>query len=106
VEAFVQDFGKHEISEAYKRRRTGMKASSQHSALSVVTFLNLLGKSAIDLVDNLGAATIFFSKTFLMIFRPKQLPEIIEQSFQVQGKSLNGRATVEPQSERSWQPPV
>ena len=28
----------------------------------MVTFFNFLGKSAIDLVNNLGAATIFFSK--------------------------------------------
>jgi len=39
-----------------------MKASSQDSTLSVIAFFNFLGKSAIDLVSNFGAAAIFFSK--------------------------------------------
>ena len=46
-----------------------------------------LGKAGIDLVNNLGAATIFFSKAFLMIFRSKQLPEIIQQVYHIGARS-------------------
>ena len=66
-----------------------MKVSSQDSTLSVIAFFNFLGKSAIDLINNLGAATIFFSKSFVMIFRPKQLPEIIQQVYHIGAKSSN-----------------
>jgi phospholipid/cholesterol/gamma-HCH transport system permease protein len=60
-----------------------MKVSSPDGALSVVNFFNFLGKSAIDLANNLGAATIFFSKSVVMIFRPKQLPEIVQQVYYI-----------------------
>jgi len=39
------------------------------------------------MVDNLGAATIFFCKAFFMIFRPKQAQEIIHQIFYIGAKS-------------------
>ena len=52
-----------------------------------VTLFNSPGKSVIDLVNNLGAATIFFSKSFVMIFRPKQLPEIIQQVYDIGARS-------------------
>ncbi len=64
-----------------------MNTISQNSALSVVTFFNFLGRSAIDLINNLGAATIFFSKSFVAIFRPRQLPEIIEQVYHIGARS-------------------
>jgi hypothetical protein len=60
-----------------------MKVRSRGTAASFIAFFNLLGKSAIDLANNLGAATIFFSKSFVMIFRPKQLPEIIQQVYHI-----------------------
>lgn len=39
------------------------------------------------MVDNLGAATIFFCKAFFMIFRPKQAQEIVHQIFYIGAKS-------------------
>jgi phospholipid/cholesterol/gamma-HCH transport system permease protein len=66
-----------------------MNARSQHSGLPIIAFLNLLEKSAIDLVNNLGAATIFFSKSFVMIFRRRQLPEIIQQVYHIATTSSN-----------------
>jgi hypothetical protein len=55
----------------------------------MVTLFNSLGKSVIDVVNNLGSATIFFSKSFVMIFRPKQLPEIIQQVYHIGARSSN-----------------
>ena len=41
------------------------------------------------LVNNLGAMAIFFSRSFLLIFRPKQVPEIIQQVFYIGARSSN-----------------
>ncbi|HSB52493.1 MAG TPA: ABC transporter permease [Dissulfurispiraceae bacterium] len=57
--------------------------------ISLGALFNTLGKSTIALVDNLGAATVFFVKGFLMIFRRKQFPEIIQQVFHVGAASSN-----------------
>jgi len=43
----------------------------------------------IDLVDNLGAATLFFGQAFLLIFRPKQFPEIVQQIYHIGARSSN-----------------
>jgi len=37
-----------------------------------VNLFNYLGKKTIAIINNLGAAAIFFSKAFVLIFRPKQ----------------------------------
>jgi phospholipid/cholesterol/gamma-HCH transport system permease protein len=42
-----------------------------------------------SLVNNLGAAAIFFFRAFGMIFRPKQLPEIIKEMFHIGARSSN-----------------
>jgi phospholipid/cholesterol/gamma-HCH transport system permease protein len=47
-----------------------------------------LGRKAIGWVDNLGAATIFLAKAVLMIFRPKQIPGIIQQVYYIGAKSI------------------
>jgi phospholipid/cholesterol/gamma-HCH transport system permease protein len=65
----------------------GINTTSQGSRLPFVAFFNSLGKSVINLVNNLGAATIFFSKSFALIFRPKQLPEIIQQVYYIGARS-------------------
>jgi phospholipid/cholesterol/gamma-HCH transport system permease protein len=65
----------------------GINTRSQSSGLPFIDFFNSLGKSVIHLVNNLGAATIFFSKSFAMIFRPKQLPEIIQQVYYIGARS-------------------
>jgi phospholipid/cholesterol/gamma-HCH transport system permease protein len=46
-----------------------------------------LGRSAMDLIDNLGAATLFFGKAFLLIFRSKQFPEIVQQVYHIGARS-------------------
>jgi phospholipid/cholesterol/gamma-HCH transport system permease protein len=42
-----------------------------------------------DLVNNLGAATLFFSKAFVRIFRPKQFPEIVLQIYHIGARSTS-----------------
>jgi phospholipid/cholesterol/gamma-HCH transport system permease protein len=65
----------------------GTNTRSQGFGLSLITFFNFLGRSVIDLVNDLGAATIFFGKSFVMIFRSKQLPEIIQQVYYIGARS-------------------
>jgi phospholipid/cholesterol/gamma-HCH transport system permease protein len=60
-----------------------MKTSFQNSAQPMVTFFNFLGRPVINLVNHLGAAAIFFSRSLVMIFRPKQLPEIVQQVYHI-----------------------
>jgi phospholipid/cholesterol/gamma-HCH transport system permease protein len=67
----------------------GMNARYQDSALPMVTFFNILGKAAIDLVNNLGAGTIFFSRSFVAIFRPRQVREIIQHVYHIGARSSN-----------------
>jgi len=42
-----------------------------------------------DLVNNLGAATLFFSKAFVRIFRPKQFREIVLQVYHIGARSTS-----------------
>jgi len=64
-----------------------MKMNPPANSLSFIVFFNSLGKSTIGFVSNLGAATLFFAKSFVMIFRPKQLPEIIQQVYHIGARS-------------------
>jgi phospholipid/cholesterol/gamma-HCH transport system permease protein len=47
----------------------------------------VLGRTAISWVNNLGASTVFFYLAFLRIFRPKQLPKIVEQIYYIGARS-------------------
>jgi phospholipid/cholesterol/gamma-HCH transport system permease protein len=66
-----------------------MEKRFRPSAISFIAFFIFFGKLAIDLVNNLGAAAIFFSKAFLMIFRSKQFPEIVQQVYHIGARSSN-----------------
>ena len=52
-------------------------------------FFHYLGKKTMNVVNNLGAAAIFFTLAFLKIFRRKQLREIIQQVYYIGAKSSN-----------------
>ena len=52
-------------------------------------FFNAVGKGALSVVNNLGAAAIFFTRAFVMIFRAKQVPAIVQQVFYIGAKSSN-----------------
>jgi phospholipid/cholesterol/gamma-HCH transport system permease protein len=47
----------------------------------------VLGRTAISWVNHLGASTVFFYLAFLKIFRPKQLPKIVEQIYYIGARS-------------------
>jgi hypothetical protein len=47
-----------------------------------------VGRKAVDLVNNLGAASIFLAKAFLMIFRARQIPGIIQQVYYIGARSV------------------
>lgn len=55
----------------------------------MIPFINLIGQSAISWVNNLGAATIFLLRSFLMIFHPKQFREIIQQVLIIGARTVN-----------------
>lgn len=46
------------------------------------------GRKVISWVDHMGAATIFLAKACVMIFRPKQIPGIIQQIYYIGAKSI------------------
>lgn len=52
-------------------------------------FFHYIGKRTINVVNNLGAAAVFFALAFVKIFRRKQFPEIVQQVFYIGAKSTN-----------------
>jgi phospholipid/cholesterol/gamma-HCH transport system permease protein len=48
----------------------------------------LAGRKVITWIDNLGASTIFLSRAFVKIFRPKQFYKIIEQLYYIGSGSI------------------
>jgi phospholipid/cholesterol/gamma-HCH transport system permease protein len=48
----------------------------------------LTGRKVITWIDNLGASTIFLSRAFLKIFRPKQFFKIVEQLYYIGSGSV------------------
>ena len=46
-----------------------------------------LGGKAVGWVNNLGGAAIFLLKAFFMIFRPRQIPAIVQQVYYIGAKS-------------------
>ena len=52
-------------------------------------FFHYIGKKTMNVINNLGAAAIFFTLAFLKIFRRKQLREIIQQVYYIGAKSSN-----------------
>jgi phospholipid/cholesterol/gamma-HCH transport system permease protein len=56
---------------------------------SLLPFFHPFGKRTMNMINNLGAAAIFFGLAFLRIFRPKQFREIMQQVFYIGAKSSN-----------------
>jgi phospholipid/cholesterol/gamma-HCH transport system permease protein len=52
-------------------------------------FFNFIGKKTMNVINNLGAAAIFFTLSFLRIFHRKQFREIVQQVFYIGAKSSN-----------------
>ncbi|NIO03363.1 MAG: MlaE family lipid ABC transporter permease subunit, partial [Proteobacteria bacterium] len=47
------------------------------------------GRTAMSWVNNMGASAIFFGRAFLLIFRLKQVPAIVQQVFYIGAKTAN-----------------
>ena len=58
-----------------------MESTIKHSYFWL--FINFLGKRTMKIINNLGAVTVFFAVSFLKIFRPKQIREIVQQVFHI-----------------------
>ncbi len=52
-------------------------------------FTDWLGRKALFIINNLGAAFIFFLKSFFMIFQARQVPAILQQIYYIGAKSTN-----------------
>ena len=64
------------------------ESASQEPVLLARPFTNV-GRRTISLVNNLGAATIFLAKAFLMIFQPRQIPGIVQQLYYIGARSIS-----------------
>ena len=59
----------------------------QRPKRSWTSFFEFFGGKALRLNNDLGAMAIFFFRSFFMIFRIKQIPEIIAQIYFIGAKS-------------------
>jgi len=71
---------------ANRRSLSRGKAGWQVGLLLTTPFA-VIGRAAIRWVSNLGAGAIFLLWAFLMIFRPKQLPKIVQQIYYIGARS-------------------
>ncbi len=51
--------------------------------------INAAGRSALRSIDEFGAAAIFFLQAFVLIFRIRQIPSIIQQVYYIGARSAN-----------------
>jgi len=63
-------------------------AAAQPSKGFMKSFFDFFGGRALRLNNDLGAMAIFFFRSFFMIFRVKQIPEIIAQIYFIGAKSV------------------
>ena len=64
-----------------------MESTNTNSAF--LPFFHFLGKRTLNVINNLGGIATFFTLSFLKIFRPKQIREIIQQVFFIGARSSN-----------------
>ena len=57
--------------------------------LSILSPINAAGRMALRSIDEFGAATIFLLRAFILIFRIKQIPLIIQQIYYIGARSAN-----------------
>ncbi len=73
-----------------ERRKKGYNSIYMESALKnrpSLPFFHFIGKRVMNVINSLGAAAIFFTLSFLKIFRAKQIREITQQVFYIGAKS-------------------
>jgi phospholipid/cholesterol/gamma-HCH transport system permease protein len=61
--------------------------SAELPKVSWLSFFDFFGRKTLSLNNNLGAIAVFFFKAFVMIFRLKAVPEIIQQVYFIGAKS-------------------
>jgi len=64
-----------------------MDIKSDTQRFSFITPINAMGRSALGWVNELGAVAIFFIKALLLIFRPRQVPLIVQQVYYIGARS-------------------
>ncbi len=52
------------------------------------TTLNPMGKIGLSFISHLGAATIFFTKAAIAVFKARQLPSIVQQIYYIGAKTM------------------
>jgi len=62
-------------------------SASRTPESGITRFFNLFGLRVIRLNNSLGAIAVFFFRSFVMIFRLKQIPEIVQQIYFIGAKS-------------------
>ena len=66
----------------------GENEVTQQQGTFVTLPFAVFGRKVISWVDHMGAAAIFLAKACIMIFRPKQIPGIIQQVYYIGAKSI------------------
>lgn len=56
--------------------------------MAIISPFDSIGRSVKNLVDEIGAVTVFLARSSLMIFRPKQLAKIIQQIYYIGAGSI------------------
>jgi len=72
-----------------RKNGSNFKSGQMEQTRSQIMFFSTIGKTALELVRNLGAMAIFFAEGFIKIFRRKQLREIVYQVYYIGAKSTN-----------------
>jgi phospholipid/cholesterol/gamma-HCH transport system permease protein len=74
--------------DVFEEVRSGDSPSKREPS-SKPTIFDPFGRVAIRLNNNLGAVVIFFLRAFVMIFRIKQVPEILQQIYFIGARSAS-----------------
>ena len=69
--------------------QNGIEMESTIKDSVFLSFFHFLGKRAMNVISNLGGIVIFFTLSFLKIFQPKQIREIVQQVFYIGARSSN-----------------
>ena len=75
------------MAENSSIEKTAEPAAAKPRKGSLKSFFDFFGGKALHLNNDLGAMAIFFFRSFFMIFRIKQIPEIVAQIYFIGAKS-------------------
>jgi phospholipid/cholesterol/gamma-HCH transport system permease protein len=75
------------MAENSPGQNTDATPTAESTKKAWVSFFDFFGRKTISLNNNLGAMAIFFLRAFVMIFRIRQIPEIVQQVYFIGAKS-------------------